>query len=192
MAPFGSEVWFPGVKEEIELERVQLRYVKEVLRVNDSTTDEFVRGEVGLFELKRERDKSMLVWYGKLLMMGKERWARKVFDMEWMEVGIGVRHLKSWRSKVEELVMEYGLEEWVKQGSVNEVEWKEEVRNAVEARAIDVWKDGVRAGKKLNTYCRVKKEWGMEEYLEGVMGKGESLLVRFRSGSAAVREELGR
>ena len=63
VARLGSEVWFPGVKEEIELERVQLRYVKEVLRVNDSKTDEFVRGEVGLFELKREREISRC-WCG--------------------------------------------------------------------------------------------------------------------------------
>ena len=43
---YGSEVWFADVREEIELERVQLKIIKQVLRLNRSTVDEFVRGEV--------------------------------------------------------------------------------------------------------------------------------------------------
>ena len=78
----GSEVWFPMVVGTRDLEAVQLGWVKSVLRLNGGTTDEFVRGEVGLFELKRERDKSMLVWLGRLEMMSEDRWARRVYDVE--------------------------------------------------------------------------------------------------------------
>ena len=54
---YGSEVWWPGALEERELERVQLAYLKEVMRLNRSTTNEF-RGEVGMFGGKREREKA--------------------------------------------------------------------------------------------------------------------------------------
>ena len=53
---------------------------------------------------------------------------------------------------------------------------------AVEGRAEEEWRDGVRAGKKLGTYLRLKEKWGFEEYFESVLGKGDVLLARFRSG----------
>jgi hypothetical protein len=82
---YGSEVWWPGVYEARELEKVQLGYLKEVLRLNRSTTNEFVRGEVDLFEVKREREKAMLVWMGRMECMGEERWARKLYKAEWAQ-----------------------------------------------------------------------------------------------------------
>ena len=52
--------------------------IKSTLRVNKSTTDEFVRGEVGVFELERERDRSLLLFFGRIMKMCEERWVKKV------------------------------------------------------------------------------------------------------------------
>ena len=71
-------------------------------------------------------------------------------------------------------------------------QWQRVVGEVVLERAVEEWRNGVRAGKKLGPYVRVEEERGFEEYLEGVLGKGEVLLGRFRSGSAAVGEETGR
>ena len=51
---YGGEVWWGGVVEDRDLESIQLGVFKGILRLNKSTTDEFVRGEVGALELKRE------------------------------------------------------------------------------------------------------------------------------------------
>jgi hypothetical protein len=66
---YGSEVWFPGVLGGRSLEAVQLRMVKQMLRVGGKTADEFVRGEVGMFEVRRERDQAKLCGWG-----GWRRW----------------------------------------------------------------------------------------------------------------------
>ena len=50
-------------------------------------------------------------------------------------------------------------------------------------RAIENWREGVRGGKKLGVYLRVKEAWGWEDYLNRC-GKGVVLMCRFRSGSA--------
>ena len=63
-----------------------------------------------------------------------------------------------------------------------EGEWQKKVREEVEKRAVQEWKDGVRRGKKLDVYLRIKDMWGFEEYLEGLLGRGEVLLARFRVG----------
>ena len=60
--------------------------------------------------------------------------------------------------------------------------WQKKVQDAVDRVAEEAWWTGMRAGKKLGAYLRVKEEWGMEEYLQGPLGRGDVLLSRFRSG----------
>jgi hypothetical protein len=166
--------------------------IKQVLRINVSTTDEFVRGEVGMFELERERDRTMLAWAGRVVGMGKERWVRRVYDIAWKEINRG--RVKSWKRRVQDLLAKYGLVkefEKLKEGALED-KWDRRVRDEVQRQAIEDWRDGVQRGRKLDLYAKVKKEWGFEEYLEGIMGKGEILMTRFRSGSAAIGEETKR
>ena len=163
---------------------------KNVMRINRSTTDAFVRGDVGMWELERFRDVAMLEWLGRVLRMGTDRWARRVFDVEWRPVKKGFR---SWKWKVEQLLVGYRLqqklEDW--KGGGMEGDWSAEVRRAVFVKALEDWKDAVRAGRKLDLFALVKREWGFENYL-GESGKGIVLMSRFRSGSAGVGEELAR
>lgn len=193
---YGSEVWWPGVYEEREMEKVQLGYLKDVMRLNRSTTNEFVRGEIGMYEVKRDRVKAMLVWMGRLECMGRERWARRLFEAEWVQGRgkQGVKRMTTWKKRVQGLVGAYGLGEALRWLRVEKdlPGWQKEVQEAVDRVAEEDWWTGVRAGKKLGPYLRVKEEWGMEAYLEGVLGRGDVLLARFRSGSAAVGQETAR
>ena len=84
--------------------------------------------------------------------------------------------------------MQQKLEEW--KGGGNERDWRAEVRKAVFGKALEDWKDAVRAGKKLDLFALLKREWGFEKYF-GASGKG-IVMTRFRSGSAGVGEELAR
>jgi hypothetical protein len=189
---YGSEVWWTDVSEEKKLEAVQLGAMKDVLRVGRSTTSEFVRGELGLVEMKRARDVAKLGWLGRVLGMGQERLVRRVYDKQWEKGG---SRRKDWKNKVNELVKEYGLEEQLERLRVEGGswgEWKAIVESAVQRGAVEVWRQGVRDGKKLRVYREVKREWGFERYLEGVCGEGEVLMVRFTSGSAVIGEETCR
>ena len=57
---------------------------------------------------------------------------------------------------------------------------------------MEEWKDGVRAGRKLDVYGQVKTDWGFGPYLEGRYGEWVGLMVKFRSGSALLGEEIER
>jgi hypothetical protein len=188
---YGSEVWFLNKLPARNLEAVQLGMIKSTLRVNKSTTDEFVRGEVGVFELERERDRSLLLFFGRIMEMDEDRWVKKLWCAEWDTKKKGFR---SWNWKVDELIKRYGISEEavkLKEGVLKE-KWGNVVRNAVRTKAIEGWRDGIRQGKKLQVYNKIKTEWGFENYLRNVSGKGEILMGRFRSGSAGIGEELAR
>ena len=187
---YGAEVWFLNKIPSRDLEGVQLRMLKSVLRVNKSTTDEFVRGELGAFELERARDKSMLVWLGRIMKLDNDRWVRRLFNTEWQANRKGMR---TWNWKAFDLLSKYSLREeldrWKIEGMTTK--WKTIVAEAVERKAIEDWRDGVRSGKKLTLYYKLKTEWGFEEYLNKA-SKGIVLMCRFRSGSAGVGAELAR
>ena len=151
---------------------------------------------MGAIELKRERHKAMLIWLGKIMHMSKERWPRRVYE-EWSTTKVDKSNwkIKSWREVVEGLVKEYRLQEQVgrlKEKVLTVEQWEEIVKNRVEEVAVEDWRIGVLAGRKLEVYRGVKTEWGFEKYLEGRYGKGEILLARFRSGSAGIGEEMAR
>ena len=63
-----------------------------------------------------------------------------------------------------QLLAEYSLqqklEEW--QGGGTERDWRAEVRKAVFGKALEDWKDAVRAGKKLDLFALLKREWGFD------------------------------
>ena len=143
---------------------------------------------MGCFELKRERHRVILICAGRVVRCAKGRWARKVNDL-WGKVGKG---MKSWKAKVAELVKMYGLEEAFDEVGRGQGDWRKAVDAAVLERGVEEWKDGVRAGRKLDVYGQVKTDWGFEPYLEGRYGEGERLMVRFRSGSALIGEEMER
>ena len=74
---YGSEVWWLGMLPTRDLEVVQMDACKAIMRISRSTTNAFVRGELGLVELSCERDVAMLLWYGKLCEMDERKWAKK-------------------------------------------------------------------------------------------------------------------
>jgi hypothetical protein len=187
---YGSEVWFATKNEDRDLESIQLQWFKNVLRVSGSTSSHFIRGELAVFELKRLRDIALLGWQGKLWVMDENRWPRKVFKHGW-GYNCGVRS-KSRDSKVNELLKEYDLSDEanaVITGELPIAEWVTVVKTKVENVAVQEWRKGVNECKKLRLYEALKKDWGFESYLEDGYRKGEVLMCRFRSGSAAVGAE---
>lgn len=192
---YGSEVWWADKVETRKLEAVQMEVLRWLLKVSDSATNDFVRGEMGVFELERERHKAMLIWLGRLVGMKEGRWAKRMYNMKWERKGVVGYKRKSWEVKVGELVGKYQLKEELEMlgdGKLEMEEWRKVVYQKVEEAAIEDWKDGVLRGKKLDVYREVKQEWGFEAYLEGRFGRGERLMARFRSGSVLLGEELAR
>ena len=76
--------------------------------------------------------------------------------------------------------------EELEKGELVQSEWEELVKEAVERVDLESWEDGRLAGKKMGLYREVKETWGFEQHLEGKYGKGEILMTRFRSRSAAI------
>ena len=88
--------------------------------------------------------------------------------------------VRSWKWKVQQLLHKYNLEEQMRKFEENrlEGEWNILINKAMYEKMIETWRDGVRAGKKLTIYSKIKQEWGCKDYLAGT-SKGVVLMIRF-------------
>ena len=185
---YGSEVWWNDKCQQKYFEATQNMAIKKMLGCSKATTTEFVRGEVAALELRRNTDIAKLVWYGRLVLMDKKRWAKKVFNIEWKWPGT---RKMNWRRKVESLIKEYRMEE-ERERLVNRKmslnEWKETVKRMVEEEAIDEWEQSVKSHRKLELYSKIKQKWGREEYTRGPTDKGSKVMAKLRSGTCLNQE----
>lgn len=189
---YGSEVWWLGQNPTRDLEVVQLDACKTIMRISGSTTTAFVRGELGLPELERERHVAMLLWYGRLCEMDGKRWAKKLFEIEWEGERRRGGRTKAWKDVVCDVVKKYNLEKSMQKkwlGLLTQAQWGEVVRRRVAVVSKEKWEEEMRMGKKLDIYRELKCKWGYEVYLEGRYGRGEVLKAKFRSGSIVLGQE---
>jgi hypothetical protein len=115
---YGSEVWWVGQNPSRDLEVVQMKACKAIMRISGATTTAFVCGELGLVGLERERHVAMLLWYGRLCEDGK-RWAKKVFECEWVGERARGGRTKCWKDVVCDVVKNMDLKvAWRRSGRV--------------------------------------------------------------------------
>jgi hypothetical protein len=192
---YGSEVWWAQTKDENALEAIQLGAMKNILRINRSTTTAFVRGELALPELSRARDKSMLMWAGQVASMTDTRWPSRLANSTFAVKSNLGSNRKPWSRIVQQTVEKYGvgraLDE-MRAGLSSREEWGRTVEQAICAKMIEEWRDDVLRGRKLENYSNIKMAWGFERFLEGEHTKGAILMTRFRSGSPGLGEEMAR
>lgn len=198
MAPvlrYGSEVWWLGKNPTRDLETVKLGACKSIMRVSESTSSAFVRGELATVELERERHISILAYYGKLCDMEDGRWPKKLFGFKFGFDKYRGTRVKPWSEAVCTAVELYSLEKdmerkWRQQ--ITQAQWMKIVKKRVEEVARQKWEDEMRMGKKLDIYRELKVQWGVEPYMMGSYLKGEVLKAKMRSGSLAIGEETAR
>ena len=192
---YGSEVWWAQTKDAAALEAIQLGAMKNILRLNRSTTTAFVRGELALPELSRARDKSMLMWAGQVAGMPDTRWPRRLsINTFVVKANLGCNR-KPWSRIVQLTAEKYGIAralDDMRAGFSSSEDWGSVVDKAIHANMIDEWRDDVLRGKKLDNYSNIKREWGFERFLEGDHTKGAILMTRFRSGTSGLGEEMAR
>jgi len=193
---YGSEVWWADKAQQRGLARVELEWGKKVLGVGKSTSDVFVRGELGLRGVVAKGEEMRLRWLGRLVVMRASSWPKKVFEVEWeKKVGVGGLRRRGWKVVSERLVKKYGLcevLEQLKRGECRLEEWYVKVGECVELECQREWREKVVGAKKLELYAKVKEQWGMVRGVRGVRTKGGVLRSRLRSGTVGLGVEVGR
>ena len=101
------------------------------------------------------------------------------------------RQRRNWTGEVNSLLNKYHLEsENVKE--MTEREWDAHVEKIAKEEDVNNWNRTRETKSKLAVYNAIKEGFGFQSYLNGVFRGGKLLKFKFRSGTSALGEELGR
>jgi hypothetical protein len=186
---YGAELW--GIGKCVEVERVQLEAGRRMLGVGRKMADTVVRGELGWWRMRAQRDMKKLLYWGRLVRMNDNRLPKQVYRQRRSQPK---RRSTDWCSQIQNLLKDLGLEQlWFSEKVGSEKEWKSGGKSVIQTREEALWKGEMEKKKKLRLYRTIKFGLEREEYLDVVSDFDERRLVAaLRGGTNQLQVEVGR
>lgn len=184
-----SEIW--GATSFKEAELVQLDAGRRLLGVSKKTSNAVVRGELGWWTMRAQRDMKMLMYWARLVRMEDSRLVKQVYVQRRNQKG---KKAGDWCMQVKKILVGIGIGDiWDSELVGTEKEWKRLVRTRIQEREEKHWIHEMHEKDKLRLYRVLKCELEEEEFLHELWDREERrALVAMRGGTNVLRVETGR
>ncbi|MES9883266.1 MAG: reverse transcriptase family protein [Sedimenticola sp.] len=180
---YGSEIW--GFHSAPDIERVHLKFLKQILKVRNQTCTLAIYGELGRVPLVIKRKERILKYWRRILLTDNSLLSH-VFQADVATA------ISPWVSNVKSLLDNLGFSYlW------NKPEVSKPQLNMVIQRVYDQylqgWFSDVANSRKLSTYKTIKSGFSMEKYFTIVENDNFRIaLTRFRCSAHSLEIEEGR
>ena len=145
---YGSEMW--GYEQIASIERVHNRFLKIILKVSITTSDEAVLGKVGRYPLSVYCSVKCMSYWLKIVKMSENRIVKQVYIMLNKLDGVG---RKNWISQIRFLLKDLRFEYvWLQQGVENDQLFLEIFQSKVKEVYYNKWRHGIENSSKLSTF----------------------------------------
>ena len=181
---FGDVVWEKA-------ERVQYEMGRKILQVGRNFPACAARGELGLWKLRARRDLLRLMYWSKMVGMGDERLVKRMYLVS--KFASSFHGHKNWCSATRKVLLKYGLGRCMRtfDDKVG-VDWRKVVKEKIEEKEQEEWKNETGATSRLGEYVKVKKKLEFEIYLRLENSEARRLISRVRCGGGDLRVESAR
>lgn len=186
---YGAEIW--GATKFLEAEKLQVEAGRKLLRVSRKMSDAVVRGELGWWTMRAQRDLKRLVYWARLVRMDDTRLVKIVYRQRREQK---IQRYNDWCSQVRRTLISLKLGQvWESELVGREQDWKSLVKASLRAREEADWKDQMEKKPKLRLYRTLKFALEREEYLDVVVdAQQRKILTEMRGGTNLLRVEIGR
>ena len=186
---FGSELW--GAAKCKEIEMVQLEVGRRLLGVSNKMTNAVVRGELGWWPMRAQRDMKLLLYWARLVRLDDSRRVKQVYRSRREQAE---KRISDWCSHVHRTLMSIGLGHiWDSEEVGSENDWKNLLKARIQAREEKEWLEVMAQLPKLRTYRKLKLVLKKEDYLTTIMDREERRrMTALRGGTHPLRIETGR
>ena len=187
---YASEIWCQDIPIE-ELEQVQLKYLKTILGVSQSTPTAAVLGETDRFPLHmRYQDKMMKLW-SRLNMLPAIDFLSKIYREL---TNLSRQGHNTWVGRVDNAISKYTVNLPCHTNAINI--FVNTVREMRYSQFISQWKTDLQENRKwpkLDTYKMIKHDYRVEPHILYVRNKRyQRALTRLRVSSHKLNIEAGR
>ena len=173
---YGSEIW--GTIEAPDIERVQTKFCKRILRINTRVPDIAVRGEMGRFPLKYNRIYNILNYWLRIISMDGSRITKDSYSMQLQWVDHSHR---CWLTGVRDILFNYGFGEvWLNQGPGDLNMFKSLLKQRCKDFGFQEWEMKVNSMNRLRFYRLFKSNFDQEPYIDKLEPRMKSLIANLR------------
>ena len=160
---FGCEAWGYGNNEI--LEKVQLRFCKDILKCKTTTNTCMVHGELGVFPVDIAVKERMIGYWAKLVTGKETKLAVKMYSVMY-RMHIEGEFSSPWLLHIKTILENCGMANiWQAQTFPNVVWLKKAVRLRLQDQFIQQWQTEVFNSDKCILYRAYKEVFGFEDYL---------------------------
>ena len=182
---YGSQVW--GFHKGPDLERVHVKFLKQILGVRPQTPNVAVYGELGRFPLAVVRKVNIIKhWYR--ILKSPDTLLFKLFDMR----DSNGAHINHWSLQVKQLLMDLGFNYLWEINDVNNLQINMVIQRIYD-QYLQHWYSETSSSTKLETYALIKPAFEFEKYLDCVQNNNHRIaLTRLRCSAHKLNIEEGR
>lgn len=191
---YGCEIWGAGNTEVIE--RVQLKFLKQILHLKKCTPNYIVYGETGVFPLKIDIQSRMISYWAKLKENStvKPTLATIIYDItnSYFKNYVITRRSKyfQWINCIKHVLNDTGFSGvWNTQTFFNRIWLTKAIKQKLSDVFIGEWYQCV---ENDNNYKLFKASFGFENYLTKLPSKSLYHLIKFRTRNHKLPIETGR
>jgi hypothetical protein len=190
---YGSEVWYRGV-DIMQIERVQLRFLKMILGVRCNTSTLALYGDTGRFPLSLRIKVKQIKYWVRVVKMCDNTIVKQVYNMM---LQLDNLNCITWCSTIRKTLYEYGFNQcWELQETMSLVNLVADFKKSVYSRYTAWWQVEINNTVKhplLRVYRLFKSDYRMEPYLIDISdSKVRRSLSRLRLSSHNLHVETGR
>ena len=190
---YGSEIW--GFGNLINLERVQLKFVKYLLKLKRNTPNNMVYGETGLLPMEYHVNTRMLSFWVKLITGKQDKMSFKIYNLCLSLYRHGRLECK-WLQKIQRLINGAGLTFVFEQQYMLDKKWLKNaflpnIKNILKDQILQIWFNQVSLeSEKCFHYKHFGMEYQLKKYFEILQPELWMPLCRFRTGNHKLPVEI--
>lgn len=186
---YGCEIWGDSKIEIIE--RMHLRFCKILLKLNKSTPNLMVYGELGRYPLEVYIKTRMVTYWHKLVTNANKlssKMCKLMYSFHCKEDNVS-----DWLSYIKKILDEVGMSHiWITQGQYTSTEWlKCKVKQTLMDQFQQAWRSNIFDSSKCCNYRIFKSKFGLENYLVALSPKLRESFTKFRCRNHKLPIESG-
>ena len=175
------------------LERVQLKFYKQILNLKKSTPSNMIYGELGVTPLHIDVQTRMILFWAKLVNSTIENKLSSIVYRVIYEMHAARRFVSPWLNYVKNLLCSLGFPViWYSQSFTNTKWLVAAVTQKLKDIFIQTWRSKINLESQSNIYRILKTNFEQSAYMKILPLNLSALLFRFRTRNNYLPVELGR
>ena len=182
---YSSPVW--GFHKAPDIERVHLKFLKQILRVKPQTTNTAVYGELGRVPMQVIRKIQIVKYWFRILQMPESLQYKLLFHRN--DDGC---FTNKWLTQVNDLINDVGFSFLLQNYSVTKLQLQN-IISCIYDQYFQSWFSDLRNSSKLESYNQFKTTFGIEKYLTVINNVQHRIaMTKFRCSAHRLLIEEGR